>query len=168
MAIEGVSLPANQENQHQGLKLGKPYRAEADRALLLISDARQWRFRAARQFRAARNKRPAASAGRPMLSMRWPREHGSIAGTEYSQCRSSDASMPQTKPIMPTAEERRQQANWCTELAETAEDAFAKEILIELAKEYSRDADRLERPRQTAGRTSGAAASTRSRRQPRP
>ena len=46
-----------------------------------------------------------------------------------------------------TARERRLQAQSCAELAKTAEDTFAKEILTELAKEFSNDADKLEQQR---------------------
>jgi hypothetical protein len=42
---------------------------------------------------------------------------------------------------MHKAKERRQQAQWCAELAKTSEDVFAKDILEELAKEFSEHAE---------------------------
>jgi hypothetical protein len=45
---------------------------------------------------------------------------------------------------MPTAKEYRQQAEWCLELAKTAEQAFAKTAMKELAEEFNKAAEKLE------------------------
>jgi hypothetical protein len=45
---------------------------------------------------------------------------------------------------MRKAREWRQQAQWCEELAKTAEDVFTKEALAELASELRGQADELE------------------------
>jgi hypothetical protein len=47
---------------------------------------------------------------------------------------------------MPTANEYRQQARECLELAKEAQDLYAKEAMAELAKEFSTAAELLEQP----------------------
>jgi hypothetical protein len=46
---------------------------------------------------------------------------------------------------MPTAKEYRQQAQECLELAKAAGDLYAKQAMTELAEEFNKAADDLER-----------------------
>jgi hypothetical protein len=46
---------------------------------------------------------------------------------------------------MPTAKEYRRQAKECVELAKAASDQFAKQAMVELAEEFNKAADVLER-----------------------
>jgi 3-methyladenine DNA glycosylase AlkC len=46
---------------------------------------------------------------------------------------------------MPTAKEYRQQAKECLELAKGAKDLYVKEAMAELAEEFRKTADLLER-----------------------
>jgi hypothetical protein len=46
---------------------------------------------------------------------------------------------------MPTAKEYRQQAQECLELAKGAKDLYAKEAMAELAEEFRKTAELLER-----------------------
>ena len=46
---------------------------------------------------------------------------------------------------MPTAKEYRQHAQECVELANAAADLFAKQSMTELAEEFNKAADELER-----------------------
>ena len=51
-----------------------------------------------------------------------------------------------TEPMpMPTAKEYRRQAQECVELAKAARDQFAKQAMVELAEEFNKVADTLER-----------------------
>jgi len=47
--------------------------------------------------------------------------------------------------LMPTAKEYRRQAQECLELAKTAGDLYAKQAMAELAEEFNKAADTLER-----------------------
>jgi len=46
---------------------------------------------------------------------------------------------------MPTSKEYRQQARECLELAKAAKDLYAKQAMTELAEEFARAAEQLER-----------------------
>ena len=46
---------------------------------------------------------------------------------------------------MPTAKDYRQQAQQCLELAKAAKDLYAKQAMTELAEEFNKAADTLER-----------------------
>jgi hypothetical protein len=46
---------------------------------------------------------------------------------------------------MPTAKKYRRQAQECVELAKVAKDVFAKQAMAELAEEFNKAADALER-----------------------
>ena len=47
--------------------------------------------------------------------------------------------------LMPTAKEYRRQAQECLELAKVARDLYAKQAMAELAEEFNKAADALER-----------------------
>ena len=49
------------------------------------------------------------------------------------------------RELMPTSKEYRQQARECLELAKAAKDLYAKQSMTELAEEFNKAADALER-----------------------
>jgi hypothetical protein len=63
-----------------------------------------------------------------------------------SPSRLSFQGKPGRRSSMPTANEYRQQARECLELAKEAKDLYAKEAMAELAKEFSTAAKLLEQP----------------------